>query len=307
MTISELRYLVALANRAHFGRAAEDCHVSQPTLSTQIRKLEEYLGVTLIERSAKSFSLTAIGQDVVKKARKIVTQVDSLLASTRTPHGPLMGPLNLGVIPTLAPYLLPRLLPLVRSHYKRLQLVVHEDLTGRLLERLRGYQIDTALLALPLDGEDLEAIPLFDEPFWFACPPRHSLAQAKIVTEGDLRGEPMLLLADGHCLRGQALAACGRTAADAERMDDFRAASLETICQLVAAGFGCTLLPALAACAAQGPEPPIVIRPLQSRNASRRIGLAWRRGYSKAQELALLAKLLRDNPPSGTRTASIED
>jgi LysR family hydrogen peroxide-inducible transcriptional activator len=306
MTISELRYLVALANRAHFGRAAEDCHVSQPTLSTQIKKLEEYLGVTLIERGAKSFSLTTAGQDVVEKARKIVSQVDALLASTREPHGPLTGPLNLGVIPTLAPYFLPRLLPLVKSHYKRLQLVVHEDLTGHLVERLRGYQIDAALLALPLEGEDFDEIPLFDEPFWFACPPRHPLAHLEMVTEEDLRAEPMLLLADGHCLRGHALAACGRTAEDEGSNDDFRAVSLETICQLVAAGFGCTLLPALAARAVQGPEPPFVIHPLQSRNASRRIGLVWRRGYAKAQDLALLAKLVRDNPPSGTRTVPME-
>ena len=173
MTIRELRYLVALANRAHFGRAAEECHVSQPTLSTQIRKLEEYLGVTLIERNAKSFALTPIGQEVVVKARRIVAQVDELLATTRTGHGPLSGPLNLGVIPTLAPYLLPKLLPLVKSRYQALQLVVHEDLTGHLLERLQGYQIDAALLALPLDGDEFEALPLFDEPFWFACPPRH--------------------------------------------------------------------------------------------------------------------------------------
>ncbi|MGD0505767.1 MAG: LysR substrate-binding domain-containing protein [Steroidobacteraceae bacterium] len=307
MTISELRYLVALANRAHFGRAAEDCHVSQPTLSNQIRKLEEYLGVTLIERSAKSFSLTAIGQEVVEKARKIVAEVDALRASTRKPHGPLTGPLNLGVIPTLAPYLLPKLLPFVRSHYPHLQLVVHEDLTGHLVERLHGYQIDAALLALPLDGEDFDEIPLFDEPFWFACPPRHPLAQLKGITEADLRDEPMLLLADGHCLRGQALAACGQTDESDERFGDFRAVSLETICQLVAAGFGCTLLPALAARAPLGLEPPFVIRPLQSRNASRRIGLVWRRGYPKAQELALLAQLIRDNPPSGTSTALIEE
>jgi LysR family hydrogen peroxide-inducible transcriptional activator len=303
MTISELRYLVALANRAHFGRAAEDCHVSQPTLSTQIRKLEVYLGVTLIERNAKSFSLTAMGQEVVEKARKIVTQVDALLASTRTPQGPLTGPLNLGVIPTLAPYLLPRLLPLLKSHYKQLHLVVHEDLTGHLLERLRGYQIDAALLALPLDGGDFDEMPLFEEPFWFACPLRHPLAALKAVTEDDLHGEPMLLLADGHCLRGQALAACGRTDGE-EAIDDFRAASLETICQLVAAGFGCTLLPALAARPPQGVEPSFVIRPLHSANASRRIGLVWRRGYSKARDLMLLGELVRDNPPSGTRTAS---
>src|ERR1700730_1114871 len=215
MTLRELRYLVALANRAHFGRAADDCHVSQPTLSTQIRKLEEYLGLTLIERNAKSFAFTAIGRDVVEKARRIVREVDALLSSTRTPQGPLTGSLNLGAIPTLAPYFLPQLLPLVKSRYKQLQLVVHEDLTGHLLERLRGYQIDAALLALPLDGgEDFEELPLFDEPFCFACPPRHPLAQSKGVTEADMIGETMLLLADGHCLRGQALAACGRGPAD---------------------------------------------------------------------------------------------
>jgi LysR family hydrogen peroxide-inducible transcriptional activator len=306
MTIRELRYLVALANRAHFGRAAEDCHVSQPTLSTQIRKLEEYLGVTLVERNAKSFSLTTIGHDVVERARQIVAQVDALLSTTRTPHGPLTGSLNLGVIPTLAPYFLPKLLPLVKNRYKRLQLVVHEDLTGHLLKRLQDYQIDAALLALPLQGEDFEALPLFDEPFWFACPARHPLAHLKAVTEADLCGEPMLLLADGHCLRGQALAACGRAATDEEGIDDFRAASLETICQLVAAGFGCTLLPALAARAPQGPEPAFVIRPLQSTNASRRIGLVWRRGYPKAHELSLLGDLVRDNPPSGTHAVLAE-
>jgi LysR family hydrogen peroxide-inducible transcriptional activator len=306
MTISELRYLVALANRAHFGRAAEDCHVSQPTLSNQIRKLEEYLGVTLIERNAKSFSLTAMGQEVVEKARKILGQVDALLASTRKSHEPLTGPLNLGVIPSLAPYLLPRLLPLIKNNYGRLQLVVHEDLTAHLLERLRGYQIDAALLALPLDGGNFEELALFDEPFYFACHTRHPLAALESVSEADLRDEPLLLLADGHCLRGQALAACGRATAD-ERIDDFRAASLETICQLVAAGFGCTLLPALAAQPPPGPKAPFVVRPLKSRNASRRIGLVWRRDYPKAQEMNLLAKLVQDNPPAGTRTVATSE
>jgi LysR family hydrogen peroxide-inducible transcriptional activator len=307
VTLTELRYLVALANRAHFGRAAEDCHVSQPTLSTQIRKLEEYLGATLIERNAKSFSLTSMGQEVVEKARKILGQVDALLASTRKSHEPLTGPLNLGVIPSLAPYLLPRLLPLIRNHYPRLQLVVHEDLTEHLLERLRAYQIDAALLALPLDSGDFEEIPLFDEPFWFACPAQHPLAALRTVSETDLCDVPLLLLSDGHCLRGQALAACGRTDTHDERIDDFRAASLETICQLVAAGFGCTLLPALAAQPPQDPEPSFVIRPLRSRKASRRIGLVWRRGHRKSQELTLFAALLRDNAPKGTRTALADE
>jgi LysR family hydrogen peroxide-inducible transcriptional activator len=181
--------------------------------------------------------------------------------------------------------------------------VIHEDLTNHLFERLRSHQIDAALLALPVEGADLESIPLFEEPFWFACPPQHRLASLKAVSEADLADEPLLLLADGHCLRGQALAACGRTAADAERIDDFRAASLETICQLVAAGFGCTLLPALAARPPQDTASSFVIRRMRSRKASRCIGLVWRRGDQKAHELGLLATLVRDNPPSGTRTA----
>src|SRR5882672_9840750 len=306
MTLRELRYLVALADRAHFGRAAEACHVSQPTMSTQIRKLEEYLGATLIERNAKSISLTPVGQEVVEKARRIVGEVDALLSSTRASRGPLSGPLNLGVFPTLAPYFLPWFIPLAKSRYPQLQLVVHEDLTGHLLERLRNYQIDAALLALPLDGEDFEALPLFDEPFWFACPPGHPLARQQAVTEADLREESMLLLSDGHCLRGQALAACGRKTTGEEGLDDFRAASLETICQLVAAGFGCTLLPALATRLLSGTEPRFAILPMRVAGASRRIGLVWRRGYPKANDLALLSDLIRKNLPSGTRAVLAE-
>ena len=303
MTIRELRYLVALANRAHFGRAAVDCHVSQPTLSNQIRKLEEYLGVTLIERNARSFALTSMGQEVVGKAQRIVAEVDGLLSSIRRPRGPLTGPLNLGVIPSLAPYFLPWLIPLAKAHYAGLQLIVHEDLTQHLLERLHNYHIDAALLALPLESEGFEELALFDEPFWFACPAGHPLAQLRAVTEVDLRDEPMLLLAEGHCLRGQALAACGRVVAEEDGVDDFRAASLETICQLVAAGFGCTLLPALAALPPRERQPSIVIRQMRSVNASRRIGLVWRRGYPKGNELALLGNLVRSSPPGGTTSA----
>jgi LysR family hydrogen peroxide-inducible transcriptional activator len=305
MTLRELRYLVALADCGHFGRAAEECCVSQSTLSTQIKKLEGYLGTILIERNSRSFSLTPIGQDIVAKARSIVSHVDDLRTTARTAQGHLVGPLRLGVIPTLAPYFLPWLVPLVKGHYQRLQLVVHEDLTQHLLQRLRNYEIDAALLALPLDGEDIEEMPLFDEPFWLACPPGHSLAELKTIAQADLRGIPLLLLADGHCLRGQALAACGRFDDEEdvdEVIDDFRAVSLETICQLVAAGFGCTLLPALAALPPQRSQASFVIRPLQSPNDSRRVGLVWRRGYPKRRELVLLGKLIIDNPPAGTRT-----
>jgi LysR family transcriptional regulator, hydrogen peroxide-inducible genes activator len=307
MTLRELRYLVALADRSHFGRAAEDCHVSQPTLSTQIRKLEAYLGGTLIERNTKSISLTPLGQEVVKQARQIVSRVDALLVSARASREPLAGPLTLGVIPTLAPYFLPWFIPQVKRRYPRLQLVVHEDQTQHLLECLRSHRVDAALLALPLDGEDLEELPLFDEPFWFACPPQHPLARCRSITEADLRDEPLLLLADGHCLRGQALAACERQAADEGGLDDFRAASLETICQLVAAGFGCTLLPAMATRLPPGVAPPFAILPMRAAKASRRIGLVWRRGYPKAEELSLLGALVRDQPPEGTHTILVDE
>jgi LysR family transcriptional regulator, hydrogen peroxide-inducible genes activator len=305
MMLRELRYLVALAERGHFGRAADDCNVTQPTMSTQIRKLEDYLGVTLIERNAKSISLTPIGHDVVRKSRQILSQLDEMLATTTVARGPLTGPLNLGIIPTLAPYLLPSLLPLTKGRFPHLRMVVHEDLTQHLLERLVNYQIDAALLALPLDGENLEQLPLFDEPFWFACPPQHPLAQHVAVSEDQLDDEPLLLLADGHCLRGQALAACGRHADSEDPVDDFRAVSLETICQLVAAGFGCTLLPALAARSPLLQKAPLVVKPMKSAAASRRIGLIWRKGYPKASDLLQLADLVRSNPPEGTRTVLI--
>jgi LysR family hydrogen peroxide-inducible transcriptional activator len=297
----DLRYLVAVAERAHFGRAAQDCNVSQPTLSTQIRKLEEYLGTTLFERNAKSVSLTPAGHDVVKRARHILAEVDGLLSAARVSQGPLAGVLNLGIIPTLAPYFLPWFIPLTKLRYPRLQLVVHEDLTSRLLELLRTYQIDAALLALPLESEDTEQLPLFDEPFWFACPPQHPLAHAQSISEADLRDERLLLLAEGHCLRGQALAACGRHVDSEKDLDDFSAVSLETIIQLVATGFGCTLLPAMATARSHLPQLPFKVLPIESQHASRRIGLVWRQGFPKADDLTRLGSLVREQPPRGTR------
>jgi LysR family transcriptional regulator, hydrogen peroxide-inducible genes activator len=300
----DLRYLVAVAERAHFGRAAHDCNVSQPTLSTQIRKLEEYLGATLIERNAKSVSLTPAGQDVVNRARHILAEVDGLLTAARVSHGPLTGALNLGIIPTLAPYFLPWFIPLTKLRYPKLQLVVHEDLTSRLLEQLRAYQIDAALLALPLQMEDVEQLPLFDEPFWFACPPHHPRARAKSVSEADLRDEHLLLLAEGHCLRGQALAVCGGHGDVDKGLDDFSAVSLETIIQLVSTGIGCTLLPAMATIRPHLPQLAFQVVPVDSEHASRRIGLVWRHGFPKADDLTRLGNLIREQPPRGTRSVS---
>jgi LysR family hydrogen peroxide-inducible transcriptional activator len=296
MTLRELRYLVALADHLHFGRAAEACHVSQPTLSTQLRKLEAYLGATLFERTNKALHITPIGEQIVAKARRMLAEADSIVELASLKAGPLTGPLNLGVIPTLSPYLLPWLLPALKDSYPDLRLVVHEDLTDHLLERLRAHRTDAALVALPINDDELATLPLFDEPFFFACPPGHLLAEAETVSESDLREANLLLLTDGHCLRDQALAVCGfDEAPPQEDGADFRATSLETLRQLVAGGVGCTLLPALALGGRRDLD--LEIRPL-AEAANRRIGLVWRRTYPKAADLERLAEVIRNCLPS---------
>jgi LysR family hydrogen peroxide-inducible transcriptional activator len=301
MTLRELRYLVALADHGHFGRAAEACHVSQPTLSTQLKKLENDLGVVFFERTNKALRITPIGRKIVDQARKVLADADALVELSRETAAPLVGSLTLGVIPTLGPYLLPWLLPLLRHAYPDLRFVLHENLTDDLIERLRSHRIDAALLALPIKGEGLETRPLFDEPFFFACPREHPLAREKMVSDVELRSEKLLLLTDGHCLRDQALAVCGQREAPVDNeAGDFRATSLETLRQLVAAGLGSTLMPALAVAGAK--DQGFAVRPLTT-DASRRIGLVWRRAYPKGADLELLAQVIRDGLPSAVHAA----
>jgi LysR family transcriptional regulator, hydrogen peroxide-inducible genes activator len=298
MTLQELRYLVALADHGHFGRAADACHISQPTLSTQIRKLEEYLGVTLFERTNKMVHVTEAAQEILARARRVLAETDAIVATAQSKSAPLTGPFGLGMIPTLAPYLLPSLIPALGHDFPRLRLVVHEDLTPHLLERLASHHIDAALVALPVADAGLEALPLFDEPFWFAAPRGHKLAKGRAVTEEDLRGQPLLLLTEGHCLRDQALAICGTTDTGKTNGTDFRSTSLETIRQLVATGVGCTLLPAMALGDHAGGA--IAVRPLANA-LGRRIGLIWRRSYPRTADLRLLADTICDHLPPSVR------
>lgn len=295
MTLRELRYLVALADHGHFGRAAEACRVSQPTLSTQLRKLEEFLGATLFERTNKAFHITPLGEEIVAQARKAIAEADAVVSIAQKKKGPLQGSLAVGIIPSLSPYLLPWLLPALKSAYPHLRLVVHEDLTDHLLERLKAHKLDTALLALAMSDTDLETAPLFDEPFFFAAPKGHPLAKSATVKEVDLRSQRLLLLTDGHCLRDQALAVCGRSETTQEEEMDFRATSLETIRGMVAAGMGCTLLPALTI--ADAAVQDIEIRPLAG-GSSRRIGLVWRQSYPKVREIELFGQVIRDSLPA---------
>jgi len=295
MTLQDLRYLVALADHGHFGRAAASCHVSQPTLSTQIRKLEQFLGVPLFERASKALTPTAMGADVIARARQVIAEAEAIVDMAQRAGEPLAGPLALGVIPTLGPYLLGWLIPALAERYPKLRLSVHEDLTAHLLARLAAHRLDAALLALPVAEPGLESIALFDEPFWLAAPASHKLAAKNVVAEEDLRGERLLLLAEGHCLREQALALCGEAGAERKETPDFSAASLETVRQMAAIGIGCTLLPAMAV--GERREPGLVVRPLAA-GLSRRIGLVSRQSYPYAAGLALLAELIRARLPS---------
>ena len=294
MTLQDLRYLVALVDHGHFGRAAEACHVSQPTLSTQVKKLEDRLGVTLFERTNRSVRVTAVGEDIVARARRILADVEAIAGVAQRVSGPLTGAFGLGVIPTLGPYLLPWFVPALKADYPELRLAVHEDLTAHLLDRLVSHRLDAALVALPVLDQPVEALPLFDEPFWFAEPKGRKGATLDAVKEDDLRGRRLLLLTEGHCLRDQALDICKTDRGDAD--GDFRAASLETIRQMVATGMGSTLLPAMA-CGDLASR-TITARPLEG-GIGRRIGLVWRRSYPKVRDLHLLADTLRDHLPKG--------
>ncbi len=298
MTLQDLRYLVALVDHGHFGRAAEACHVSQPTLSTQIKKLEEQLGVTLFERTNRSVRVTAFGEEVVSRARQILTDVEAIAGIGRRVSGPLAGAFSLGVIPTLGPYLLPWLVPALRREYPDLRLVVHEDLTASLLDRLMSHRLDAALVALPAGDDRLDGLALFDEPFWLAEPKGRKAPGKPVVTTDDLRGRRLLLLTEGHCLRDQALSLCQTPDRDADA--DFRATSLETIRQMVATGMGSTLLPAMACGEVRGRG--VTLRPLEE-GVGRRIGLVWRRSFPRVRDLHLLAKTLQGHLPEGVRAA----
>ena len=278
MNIRDLRYLLAVAEHAHFGRAAQACGVSQPTLSVQIRKLEEQLGIALFERGGKTVAPTDACERLLGHARTAVAGVEAILATARDLRDPLSGRFRLGIIPTLAPYLLPLVFGPLRDALPVLEIEPWEDQTDALLERLRAHELDAVLLATETDSPDLASRKLFDEPFLAALPPDHPLAGRATVAEADLARD-ILLLSDGHCLRGQALAACGQGGAPTGlRGGAMRAASLPTLLNMVAAGYGTTLIPGLAAGAAQ--DAGIVLRPLATR-AGRTVRIAWRASFPR--------------------------
>ena len=303
MTLQDLRYVVTLAETRNFARAAKACYVSQPTLSTQIKKLEDELGLALFERTNKRVMPTPAGFELIVQARVVLEEAEKLQQMAQQALDPMAGPLRLGVIPTLGPYLLPHLVPQLRADYPRLSLYLREDLTANLIERLRSGALDAILLALPIQTDGLELIELFREPFVMALPKDSPLAGKSEVMETDLMGVQLLLLEDGHCLRDQALAVCGLP--QPRGSEDFRGSSLETLRQMVAAGVGCTLLPALAADAAGtggtklASERLIELRPFAAPVPSRTIGLAARRGFPRMEMVRAFAELIKRRAPQG--------
>ena len=297
MTLQELRYLVALADKGHFVRAAESCHVGQSTLSTQLKKLEASLNVTLFERSRHHLHATPIGEQIIEQARIALSVIEQIKQVARLGHNPMAGPLRLGVIPTLGPYLVPHLLPAIRTRFPDLSIYLREDLTDHLLERLRQGRLDALLLALPLRGDDIETLELFQESFVVALPSGHRLAAQQHIQQADLACENVLLLEEGHCMRHQALAICDQQ--PAQQREELKATSIETLRQMVAAGVGCTLLPQLAALPGAGSlqDNAVLIRPFAPPQPTRAIGLAWRRNFPRESTLRRLAELIRDRLP----------
>jgi LysR family transcriptional regulator, hydrogen peroxide-inducible genes activator len=283
MNLRDLRYFVALADTRHFGKAAERSYVSQPTLSAQIKKLETYLGVQLIERQPRKVALTETGVKILPIARRIVQESDEIVSLARNEHDPLSGKLKVGLIPTIGPYLLPLITRKLRKQLPRLKLMLYEHQTQPLLEKLRAGDIDLGILALPVPLDGLEARSLYEENFTLAVPTNSPLAKRAHVKIDDLTGETLLLLEDGHCLRDQALDVCSRI--DVKESEDYRATSLETLRQMVAAGLGITLLPELATRGPFGSGHGLTVKEFSRPVPSRTVGAVWRKSTARTDAI----------------------
>lgn len=294
MNIRDLQYLVTLADLKHFGRAAEACFVSQPTLSTQIRKLEDELGVQIFERAPRKVLLTEVGKELVERAKMVLRDVEQIREVAKRTKDPHSGSVRLGVFPTLGPYLLPHIVPPIHQQFPNLELLLFEEKTEELMRQLAEGRLDAALLALPLDDDSMQVETLFEEPFVMALPSEHELNSQQQINLQDIANETVLLLEDGHCLRDQALEVCQLAGASEKR--EFRATSLETLRQMVAASVGITLLPCLAV------KPPIAatqnlkLIPFEDPAPSRTIGLVWRRSSALGPFLTELAQVIKQLP-----------
>ncbi|HLW23355.1 MAG TPA: LysR substrate-binding domain-containing protein [Steroidobacteraceae bacterium] len=290
MNLKDLKYLVALADTGHFGRAAERTFVSQPTLSAQLKKLEDYLGVKLVERQPKNVQLTEVGRQIVVRARRMLIEEEEIVELARSNTDPLSGRLKLALIPTIGPYLLPRVMPRIRKTLPHLALMLYEHQTEPLLKRLRDGEIDVGILALPAALDGLDSRSLYSEAFMVALPNHHPLGQKSSIKVPDLKGQTLLLLEDGHCLRDQALEVCSRV--DVREAEDFRATSLETLRQMVIAGLGLTLMPELAVESPFGSQRGLVVREFAKPAPARTVGAVWRKSSTRTAAIGAVCDVI---------------
>jgi LysR family hydrogen peroxide-inducible transcriptional activator len=290
MTLTELKYIVAVARERHFGRAAEACFVSQPTLSVAIKKLEEELDVKIFERGAAEVTVTPLGEEIVRQAQQVIEQAASIKEIAKRGKDPVSGPLRLGIIYTIGPYLLPDLVKNAIERVPQMPLMLQENFTARLLEMLRTGELDCAIMAEPFPDTGLAVAPLYDEPFVAAVPVSHPLAKRKTITAEELKNETMLLLGTGHCFRDHVLEVCpeyARFSSNAEGIrKSFEGSSLETIKYMVSSGMGVTVVPCLSV--PKDKQPHIRYIPFADPVPTRRVVLAWRRTFTRYEAIAAL-------------------
>jgi len=293
-TLRQLQYLKLLAEHGSFSKAAEAAHVTQPTLSAGIQELERTLGGPVVDRGRSGVILTAVGEEAVARAEDVLARAEDLVQAARSAGRPLTGRFRLGVIPTIAPFMLPKALPALRRAYPELRLFLREDLTSKLLAMLKAGALDAALIALPYDLHGIETAVVGEDELLAAAPANHPLTAGKSVSPKALAASELILLEDGHCLRDQALSACGAESPRAGGGEEggFAATSLATLVQMVGSGLGVSLLPAMAVDAGLTHDAPVTVRPLEG-GAAREVAVAWRAGSSRGAEARLLAETLR--------------
>ena len=297
MTLNELRYIVAVARERHFGRAAETCFVSQPTLSVAVKKLEDELGVSLFERGAGEVTITAVGQRIVEQAQRVLEEVDGVRRLARQGKDPLSGTLRLGAIYTIGPYLLPRLIPWVTEQAPGMPLMIEENLTSVLSERLKRGDLDVIIISLPFNEPGVFTRPVYDESFAVLLPASHPWAGEEAVDPDRLGDEDVLLLGAGHCFRDQVLQVCPNcikaTAVGGGLQRGLEGGSLETIRYMVASGVGITVLPCTAAVTDRFAEPLVRVLPFAGEAPSRRVALAWRKSFPRVEAVDVLERAVR--------------
>jgi len=312
MTLTELRYIVAVAREHHFGRAAEACFVSQPTLSVSIKKLEEELDVKIFERGASEVTVTPLGAEIVRQAQSVIEQAAAIKEIAKRGKDPVSGPLRLGVIYTIGPYLLPDLVRQAIEHVPQMPLMLQENFTAKLLEMLRNGELDCAIMAEPFPDTGLAVAPLYDEPFMAAVPKLHPFAKRKSLSTDELKSETMLLLGTGHCFRDHVLEVCPEYARFVSTdsggdkgvgiRNSFEGSSLETIKYMVASGMGVTVVPQLSV--PKDKQPHIAYIPFTKPVPTRRVVLAWRRTFTRYEAIAALRNAIYACPLEGVKRLS---